>query len=102
MKLLKTEDSKGHFLNEDEGFSTIDKITKEDLLRLAQLVLDEEEVEFDPYGEEEVRNEAHRILYKNICEKLEGLRARREEFCEQRDRLYQQAHEEYQRDPANG
>ena len=43
MKLLKIEDSRGHFLLEDGSFAEIDKITKEDLLRLVDLTLSEEE-----------------------------------------------------------
>lgn len=98
MKLLKAEDNQGHFLNGDGGFSSIDEVTKEDLLRLAELVLKEDEIEFDPFDEEVIRNEAHRILYRNIRKKLQDLRDRREEFVEQRDRLYQQAYEEYRGD----
>ena len=96
MKLLKTEDNQGFFRNKDDGFDPVDKLTKEDLLRLAELVLEEDDVEFDPYDEEVVKNEAHRILYKNVWEKLQGLRDRRVEFLEKRDTLYQKAYEEYQ------
>jgi hypothetical protein len=96
MKLLKADDNQGYFLIEGDEFSLIDQITKEDLLRLAELVLEEDEVEFDPYDDEVIKNEAHRILYGNILEKLEELRARREEFVEQRDGLYREAYEQYQ------
>lgn len=96
MKLLKADDNRGHFLNEANEFSSIDQITKEDVLRLAKCVLELEEVEFDPYDDEVIKNEAHRILYKNILEKLEELHGRREEFVEQRDELYKQAYEQYQ------
>lgn len=95
MKLLKAEDSQGHFLNEDGEFSLIDEVTKEDLLRLAEMVLEEDDVEFDQYDEDLIKNEAHRILYRNVLEKLQDLRSRREEFFEARDRLFQTAYEEY-------
>lgn len=98
MKLLKTDDNRGHFLKPGEGFSPIDQITKEDLLRLVDLVLMEDEVEFDPYSDDVIQNEAHRILYKNILEKLEELRGRREDFLEQRDGLYREAYEQYRQD----
>lgn len=98
MKILKAENNQGHFLNKDADFSPIDQITKEDLLRLADLVLEQDDVEFDPYADEVIKNEAHRILYKNILEKLEELQGRREEFVEQRNRLYREAYEKYQQD----
>lgn len=88
--------NQGHFLNEHNEFRPIDQITKDDLLRLAELVLQQDEAEFDPYDDEVIKNEAHRILYKNILGKLEELRDRREEFAEQRDGLYREAYEQYQ------
>lgn len=95
MKLLKAENNQGYFLDKDGDFDPVDKVTKEDLLRLAEFVLEEDEIEFDPYSEDVIKNEAHRILYRNVWEKLQGLRDRREEFLEQRDALYQQAFEKY-------
>lgn len=102
MKLLKAEDNQGHFRKEDGEFSSIDRVTKDDLLRLAEWVLNEEEIEFDPYDEEAIKNEAHQILYKNILGKLQELRARRDEFLDQRDKLYKEAYEQYQQDLAEG
>lgn len=98
MKLLKAEDNQGLFLNKHDEFSPIDQITKEDLLRFAELVLGEDEVEFDPYDEKVIKNQAHRIIYKNILEKLEELWERRKEFVEQRGGLYREACEQYQQD----
>ena len=39
MKLLKTEDNLGFYLCKSGNFDPIDKITKEDLLRLVELTL---------------------------------------------------------------
>jgi len=99
MKLLKTEDNHGHFLDEDDSFTPIDKITKEDLLRLAELTLTEE-VEFDEYDEEAIKNQAHQILYQSIYEKLRGLRNRKQEFTDESERLYLQEYEKYREEPS--
>ena len=80
MKLLKTEDNLGFYLCKSGNFDPIDKITKEDLLRLVDLTL-QQEVEFDEYDENTIKNEAHRIVYKNIVEKLQTLQERKQEFC---------------------
>lgn len=98
MKLLKADDSQGHFVKKADEFTPIDQITKEDLLRLAELALEQDEVDFDPYDEEVIKNEAHRIIYRNILDKLESLRGRRDEFIEKRDGLYRDACEQYQQD----
>ena len=95
MKLLKTEDSKGHFLLEDGSFAEVDKITKEDLLRLVDLTLSEEDIEYDDYSDEAVRNQAHQIVYRSVHEKLEELRSRRKEFVDESERMYLADYERY-------
>ncbi|MEM1446263.1 MAG: hypothetical protein AAGF84_09425 [Planctomycetota bacterium] len=101
MKLLKAENNQGHFLADNCEFCSIDKITKDDLLRLSELVLEEESIELDPYTEDSIRNEAHRILYQNIISMLEGLRERRQEFVDQRDKLFQEAYATYRDEVQN-
>ena len=76
MKLLQINNDAGHFLAENGDYAPIDKITKEDLLRLVNITL-EEDVEFDEYSEERIKNQAHQIVYKSIFEKLIGLRDRK-------------------------
>ncbi len=94
MKLLKIEDSQGHYLNDKNECTPLGKITKEDLLRLVDLTLTEE-VEFDEYDDASIRNQAHQILYRSIYEKLRGLRDRKEEFTDESERLYLQEYEKY-------
>ena len=95
MKLLEIKDNQGYYLNGQNTLVPIDTITKEDLLRFVALTLTED-VELDEYNEEAIKNQAHQILYKNIFEKLRGLRDRREEFIDESERLYLEAHEKYQ------
>lgn len=95
MKLLSIDDSKGHFLLDDGTFAEIDKISKEDLLRLVGLTLSEEDVEFDEYSEDTLKNQAHQIIYKSVLEKLSELRGRREEFVDESERLYLADYERY-------
>jgi hypothetical protein len=100
MKLLKIEDSLGHFFGDANAFFPIDKITKEDLLTLVKLTLTEE-VEFDDYDGEAIKNQAHQILYKSIYEKLRTLRDRRKEFKDETERLYLQEYEKYREEPSH-
>ena len=97
MKLLKTEDNLGFYLRDLGNYDSIDKITKEDLMRLVDLTL-QEEVEFDDYDENVIKNEAHRIVYKNILEKLKDLQERKQEFVDQSERLFLHEYEKYRDD----
>jgi len=99
MKLLKIEGNHGHFLGDDNAFNPVDRITKEDLLRLVDLTLTEE-VEFDDYDSEAIKNQAHQILYKSIYEKLRGLRDRKQEFTDESERLYLQEYDKYREQPS--
>ncbi len=95
MQLLRIDNSLGQFLGKVGDFQPIDKITKDDLLRLVDLTLKEEDVEFDEYDEKKIKNQAHQIVYKNIYERLRELRGRRQEFIDQSERLYLAEYERY-------
>ena len=93
MKLLKIEDSNGEFFSiRDNGFKPLDKLNKEELLQLVETTLENEDVEFDPYDEQDLRNKAHQIIYKSVYEKLTDLADRRIEFNENAARLYSEAY----------
>ena len=94
MKLLKIEDNLGYYHDGHDGFALIEKITKDDLLRLVNLTLTQE-VEFDEYNDEVLKNQAHQIIYKSIFEKLRELRERKQEFIDESERLYLQEYERY-------
>lgn len=47
MKLLRISESSGYFLAANGSFNSIEKICKDDLLRLVGLVLEGEEIEMD-------------------------------------------------------
>lgn len=99
MKLLKIEGNLGYYRDDQGEFAPVDKITKEDLLRLVNLTLGEE-VEFDEYNDENLKNQAHQIVYKSIFEKLRVLRERRQEFIDESERLYLQEYERYRDEPS--
>ena len=94
MKLLKIDNDLGHFLDKDSKFQPIDRITKEDLLNLVDLILSKE-VDFDEYDEAKIKNQAHQIVYKSIHGKLLGLRDRKQEFIDESERMYLSEYEKY-------
>ena len=98
MKLLRIDEKVGYFLDAGGGFSTVDKITKEDLLRLVGVTL-EGEVEFDECEADSIANQAQQIIYKSVLEKLTGLALRREQFKDESARRYLPEHEKYRAVP---
>lgn len=97
MKLLQINNDAGHFLAENGDYVPIDKITKEDLLRLVNTTL-EEDVKFDEYSEERIKNQAHQIVYKSIFEQLSGLKDRKQAFKDESEREFLDAYEKYRAD----
>ncbi len=95
MKLLKIDENCGHFLDDKGDYIPIDKIGKEELLRLGNWTLHEEVVEFDEYDEATLKNHAHQIIYKSAVEKLQTLRDRRQEFIDESARLFLEDYEKY-------
>lgn len=95
MKLLSVENSSGHYRDDNGGYKPIDKLGKDDLLRLVNWTLHEDAVEFDPYDEEAIKNHAHQIIYKSVSQKLTDLRGRRKEFLDESARLFLADYEKY-------
>lgn len=98
MKLLKIEDNLGYFLDENDGFTSINKITKEGLLRLVDQTI-AEDAEFDEYDQEAIKNAAHQIIYKSIYQKLRELSDKKKEFIDEVKREYLAEYEKYREDP---
>ncbi len=94
MKILKIEDNNGHFSVEGEQFVSIDKLDKDNLLKLVEITLSEE-IEMDDYDSATLKNEAHRIIYRSVHKKLHELSARKDEFFDKSEREFYEIYENY-------
>ena len=94
MKLLKIEKSQGYFLDENEKYRPLDKITKEGLLNLVDLAL-QDDATYDEFDEGTVKNQAHQIIYRSIYAKLSALSEDKEEFLDESKRLFLTEYEKY-------
>lgn len=94
MKILKIEKSQGYYRDAEGKYETIDKIDKAVLLVLVNLALTDD-FEIDEYNEEDLKNQAHQIIYKSISSKLIDLHRRRNQFRDESDRLYLEEYEKY-------
>lgn len=99
MKLLRINESAGEFQTEDGQFRTVDKIAKADLLRLLDRTLVEDDVQFDPYDEKSLKNQAHQVIYKSVLHKLQEVRSRRQKFVDESARLFLEDYQRYREQP---
>jgi len=94
MKALKIENNQGYFLTEKNDYETVEKIDKAVLLKLVNLAL-LDNFEIDVYDENELKNQAHQVIYKSISEKLNDLHLKRNQFRDESERLYLEEYEKY-------
>ncbi len=96
MKCLKVDEGKGSFSLDGRAFSPLEKITKDDILQLLDIALDpDQEFEMDTYSAELLTDPAHKIIYKNLYEKFEELKANKEQFTDEINELYKDAYDKY-------
>lgn len=103
MKYLTIERGQVFFTFDDSGKDKkgIDCITKEDLLRLIQCALNDDNFEMDSYDDTLVQNAAHKVIYKNIYQKLDDLLKHRVAFNDERTNLYRTAINAYTIEPGH-
>ncbi|MDG3582159.1 hypothetical protein [Galbibacter pacificus] len=98
MKFLKIDDNQAFFIkdkNEPEIWTEIDKIEKDDLLKLLDFAT-EDDFEMDVYDENTLANKAHQLIYKSISEKLNVFLTNKSRFKDQTEAIYKEALEKYQ------
>ncbi|WP_219624467.1 hypothetical protein, partial [Vibrio parahaemolyticus] len=77
-------------------WTPIDRIGKEDILKLLDLCV-EKEIVMDEYDEERIKNPAHNIIYKNIYLKLGEFYINKQSFIDEVEGLYKEALETYKK-----
>lgn len=95
MKILKIESSKGLFLNSKGNYVLIDEITKEDLLRLVEHIVEDEKSELDDFNGIDIVNPAQKIIYENVYNKFSEIKTQREIILNNKNKLYSEAFEKY-------
>lgn len=94
MKILKIEDSKGFFSLDGEKWFEIDVLTKDNILTILDLVISGK-ADMDAYSEETLKQPAHRIIYKNLYNKLNELSSNRNRFKQESELMYRDVLEKY-------
>ena len=95
MKILKIENGCGLYLKPKlNEWEPIDKIDRSGLMTLLDTLI-ENEVEMDVMDDDNLSNQAHRIIYKSISEKLSTLLVNKSKFKDESQRLYFQEVQKY-------
>lgn len=94
MKCLLIENGKGYYSLDGEHKIPLDQITKDDLLKMLDLIIDYD-AEMDEYDENLVQHAAHKIIYRNLYSKLKDLSSNKTRFKDESTSLYRGAIERY-------
>ena len=98
LKYLEIDNGRVFFDESRKDKKSIDLIAKDDILKLIQRALDDDKFEMDAYDDTLVQNAAHKVIYKNIYQKLDDLIKHRISFNDERTGLYRTAINAYSHD----
>ena len=92
MTYLSINSGKAYFLDEKGQFQEIDKIRKEDILRLLDYATSADvDFKMDEMESEKIKNEAHKIIYENLYRKFNTLLKDKNKFLDESENLYKAA-----------
>lgn len=96
MKILKITNDKGEYSLDGIEFKLIDEITKEDVFRILELVIKDNEITLDePTDASNINNLAQNIVYSNLLTKLKEVIARKDDIINESKRDFADAIEKY-------
>lgn len=94
MKILRIDNGRGQFSIDGTNFDDIDKINKEQMLSMLDLLL-KNDCDMDPYVDGSIPNEAQQIIYKAIYEKFLSIKNDKETFLNFKEDMFKDAIEKY-------
>lgn len=98
MKILRITNGKGEYSLDGIEFKLIDEITKEDVFRILELVIKDNEITFDELTDaSQINNLAQNIVYTNLLTKLKEVISRKEDIINESKRDFADAIEKYSR-----
>lgn len=87
IKILKIKGGKGYYLDKNGNYVEVDKVDRDSLLYLINLVIDGE-VEIEAYDESLILNKVNQIIYKEISQKILTLNANKQTLLSNIDTEY--------------
>ena len=94
MKLLKYENNTS-YLYVDGKYKKLLEISKEDILKSLEYIYENEDVEIEEYDKDKIVNEAERIIYENLYNKLNNFKEDKPILKNEIDNLFKDLEEKY-------
>ena len=94
MKILKYENNVS-YLNVDRKDKKILEISKEDILKSLEYIYENEDVEIEEYDKDKIVNEAERIIYENLYNKLNNFKDNKQILKNEINNLFKDLEEKY-------
>lgn len=95
MKHLRIDSGKGQYSVDGTDWIDLDKLGKDDLVKLIDLTL-ADGFEMDAYARELIPNLAHEVIYRNLSTKLTELLGKRDRFKDESQQQFREALLKYQ------
>ncbi len=95
MKEFEIKNNNVYFCSKNGEYKPIDSINKEELLFLINKLIDSDDFEMDEYNDELIKNEAHKIIYRNVFNKFSELMKNKKSFKDQYSGLFEAALNKY-------
>ena len=94
MQILKYEDNVS-YLYVDGKYKKLLEISKEDILKSLEYIYENEDVELEEYDKEKIVNEAEKIVYENLYNKLNKFKEDKSILKNEIDSLFKDLEEKY-------
>ena len=96
MKYLHINDNKGFFkINAIEELKSIDSISKDDIFKLINLLMEKEDFEMDEFKDELIQNKAHNIIYRNLYQRFLELKQEKNNIIDSTNQYFAEAFQKY-------
>ena len=96
MKYLHINDNKGFFkINEIEELKSIDSISKDDIFKLINLLMEKEDFEIKKKKKELKQKKAHNIIYRNLYQRFLELKQEKNNIIDSTNQYFAEAFQKY-------
>lgn len=94
MKILKFEDNTS-YLYVDGKYKKILEISKDDILKALEYIYENDDIELEEYDKNKIVNEAEKIIYENLYNKLNNFEENKLKLKNDIDDLFKDLEETY-------
>lgn len=98
MKILKINNHKAEYSLDGVNYSSIVNISKEDLKKIIDYIMENDDIDFDQINDDtnKIENKAENIIYSDLYKKLNDLKQKKEEIIKKIDSKFSPLIEKYE------